>query len=146
MPQYFSPGVYVEEKDPGPRPIVGVSTSIAGAVGVTAKGPTSGKPLLVTSFADFVTNFGSYLADPDPALVNDWAGSATEGGRWWQFAHSVEGFFLNGGQQLFVKRVFPAASVAASANLGAGLVIPLAADAKGGADALILDHLIGLLG
>lgn len=144
MPQYFSPGVYVEEKDPGPRPIAGVSTSIAGAVGVTAKGPTSGKPLLVTSFADFVTNFGSYLADPDPALVNDWAGSATEGGRWWQFAHSVEGFFLNGGQQLFVKRVFAAASVAASANLGEGLVIPLAADAKRGANALVLDHLIGL--
>jgi phage tail sheath protein FI len=144
MPQYFSPGVYVEEKDPGPRPIVGVSTSIAGAVGVTLKGPTSGKPRLVTSFADFVTNFGGYLPEPSPDIVNDWAGSATEGGRWWQFAHSVEGFFLNGGQQLFVKRVFASAAAASSANLGGGLVIPLTADAKRGANTLVLEHLTGV--
>ncbi len=32
MPQYFSPGVYVEEVDSGPRPIQGVSTSVTGAV------------------------------------------------------------------------------------------------------------------
>ena len=145
MPQYLSPGVYVEEKDPGPRPIVGVSTSIAGAVGVTEKGPTSGKPVLVTSFADFVARFGSYLSEPsDSAIVNDWAGNATEGGRWWQFAHSVEGFFLNGGQQLFVKRVFARDADPAKANLGGGLVIPLKADAKRGESTLILEHLIGL--
>jgi phage tail sheath protein FI len=145
MPQYLSPGVYVEEKDPGPRPIVGVSTSIAGAVGVTAKGPTSGKPRLVTSFADFVAYFGGYTPEPsDPAIVNDWAGSDTEGGRWWQFAHSVEGFFLNGGQQLFVKRVFASSAAASKENLGGGWVIPLKADAKRGATTLLLEHLIGL--
>jgi phage tail sheath protein FI len=124
---------------------VGVSTSIAGAVGVTEKGPTSGKPVLVTSFADFGAHFGGYLLEPsDPSILNDWAGSATEGGRWWQFAHSVEGFFLNGGQQLFVKRVFAQSAIASSANLGGGLVIPLKADAKRGASALLLEHLIGL--
>jgi phage tail sheath protein FI len=145
MPQYFSPGVYVEEKDPGPRPIVGVSTSIAGAVGVTEKGPTSGKPVLVTSFADFMAKFGGYLPEPsDPSIVNDWAGSATEGGRWWQFARSVEGFFLNGGQQLFIKRAFSGTAVAAKANLGGGLVSPLAADASTGDDAVSLQHLIDL--
>src|SRR5918995_5327 len=102
MPQYLSPGVYVEERDPGPRPIAAVSTSIAGAVGVTLKGPTSGRPVLVTNFSQFITAFGSYMAEPaDPAIVNDWAGSAEEGGRWWQFAHAVQGFFVNGGQQLF---------------------------------------------
>jgi hypothetical protein len=144
MPQYFSPGVYVEEIDTGPRPIVGVSTSVAGAAGVTAKGPTSGKPLLVTSFADFVREFGGYLAEPDPALVNDWAGSATEGGRWWQFANSVEGFFLNGGQQLYVKRVFSSTAVSGHANLGGGLVSPLASDATAGETIITLEHLIGI--
>lgn len=143
MPQYFSPGVYVEEKDPGPRPIAGVSTSVAGAVGITERGPTDGKPVLVTSFADFNATFGGYLAaPPDPALVNSWAGR--DGGRWWQFAHSVEGFFLNGGQQLFVKRVIAHDAKESAANLGGGLVIPLAADAKRGATALVLDHLVGL--
>ncbi len=29
MPQYLSPGVYVEEVDAGPKPIEGVSTSVA---------------------------------------------------------------------------------------------------------------------
>lgn len=68
MPEYLSPGVYVEEIDAGPKPIEGVSTSTAGAVGVTARGPTrgkrgpfTGKPELVTSFAEFVRKFGGYL-------------------------------------------------------------------------------------
>ncbi len=39
MPEYLSPGVYVEEIDAGPRPIAGVSTSTTGMVGVTARGP-----------------------------------------------------------------------------------------------------------
>jgi Bacteriophage tail sheath protein len=145
MPQYLSPGVYVEEKDPGPRPITGVSTSIAGALGVTLKGPTSGRPVLVTNFAEFTTTFGSYMAEPaDPAIVNDWAGSAEEGGRWWQFAHAVQGFFVNGGQQLFVKRVFSSAAVASSGLLGGGLVSSLAADARAGDDTVTLEHLINL--
>ena len=36
---YLSPGVYVEEVATGPRPIEGVSTSTAGFVGVTERGP-----------------------------------------------------------------------------------------------------------
>ena len=60
MAEYLSPGVYVEEIDAGPKPIEGVSTSTAGAAGVTALGPTSGKPVLITSFADFVRTFGGY--------------------------------------------------------------------------------------
>ena len=53
MPQYFSPGVYIEELEAGPHPIQGVSTSTTGMVGVTARGPTAGKPQLVTSFAEY---------------------------------------------------------------------------------------------
>ena len=39
MPEYLSPGVYVEEIDAGPKPIAPVATSTAGAVGVTRRGP-----------------------------------------------------------------------------------------------------------
>ena len=35
MPEYLSPGVYVEEIDAGPQPIAAVATSTAGCVGVT---------------------------------------------------------------------------------------------------------------
>ena len=40
MPEYLSPGVYVEEVPRGPRPIVGVATAVAGFAGLTEKGPT----------------------------------------------------------------------------------------------------------
>jgi phage tail sheath protein FI len=110
MPEYLSPGVYVEEIDAGPKPIEGVSTSTAGAVGVTVRGPTlgkagpfTGKPELVTSFAEFVRKFGGYLPEPVPALKNAWAFNTTEGGQWWQFPLAVKGFFDNGGQRLYVK-------------------------------------------
>jgi phage tail sheath protein FI len=46
MPEYLHPGVYIEEQ-PAPQSIEGVSTSTAGFVGVTQKGPTSGLPQLL---------------------------------------------------------------------------------------------------
>src|SRR5271169_3995919 len=99
---YLTPGVYVEEVDSGPQPIQGVSTSITGAVGVTVQGPTSGKPVLVTSFADFQRTFGGFIPPQDPSLQNQWI-YQTEGGQWWQFPLSVKGFFDNGGELLYVK-------------------------------------------
>src|SRR5688572_24200761 len=101
MPEYLSPGVYVEEIDAGPKPIEGVSTSTAGAVGVTRLGPSNGKPELVTSFAEFQRKFGGFLDDPLPALLNQWALNNDEGARWWLFPLSVKGFFDNGGQRLY---------------------------------------------
>ena len=62
MPQYLSPGVYIEELV-GPHPIQGVSTSTTGMVGVTAYGPTDGKPILVTNFNQYQTTFG-WRAEP----------------------------------------------------------------------------------
>ena len=50
MAQYFSPGVYVEEKDVSQRVIDGVGTSIAGFIGLAEKGKTQGAP--VRSFND----------------------------------------------------------------------------------------------
>ena len=63
MPQYLSPGVYIEELV-GPHPIQGVSTSITGMVGVTVRGPTDGKPRLVTNFNDYQSIFGGFLPTP----------------------------------------------------------------------------------
>jgi uncharacterized protein len=144
MPEYLSPGVYVEEIDAGPKPIEGVSTSTCGAVGVTALGPTSGKPQLVTSFAEFVRTFGGFLEVPEPAIYNQWALDAGNGGRWWLFPLAVKGFFDNGGQRLYVKRVFAATATAASAALGKGLVSEIIFDTASGATTLRLRHLIGI--
>jgi hypothetical protein len=101
MPEYLYPGVYVEEIDTGNQPIEGVSTSIAGFLGIAERGPLL--PTLVTSFTEFVRNFGGYvqIAGVDYYL-----------------AYGVEGFFLNGGQEAFIARV--ASSTAVSATAGSG--------------------------
>jgi uncharacterized protein len=98
MPEYLSPGVYVEEVPSGPRPIEGVSTSTAGMVGLTERGPT--RTRMVTSWGDFQSWFGGVI---DPAT---------------SFApFAARGFFDNGGQRLFVARVTRTDAVAASLTL-----------------------------
>ncbi len=147
MPEYLSPGVYVEEIDAGPKPIEGVSTSTAGAVGVTAFGPTDGKPVLVTSFAEFVRKFGGFLPEPSATLRQTWDDAKSEGGRWWQFPLSVKAFFDNGGQRIYIKRVFssgPSGAAASSGKLGKGLVSDVIQDAPKGATRIKLAHLIGI--
>ena len=145
MPEYLSPGVYVEEIDAGPKPIEGVSTSTAGAVGVTAMGPTEGKPVLVTSFTEFVRKFGGYLKEPNPATRLRWDDPASEGGHWWYFPLSVKGFFDNGGQRLYVKRVFSRDAVASEGDLGKGLVAEVVADTASGATTIRLSHLFDVM-
>jgi uncharacterized protein len=158
MPEYLSPGVYVEEIDAGPKPIEGVSTSTAGAVGVTVRGPTSGKPELVTSFNEFVRKFGSFLPDPGASVQNAWINNAVEGGRWWQFPLSVKGFFDNGGQRLYVKRVFAGgglpltartsanSAVAANNTFGQGFVSEVESDVTAGPNPpkFTVRHVLGL--
>ncbi|XVV15546.1 phage tail sheath family protein [Actinoplanes sp. CA-131856] len=146
MPEYLSPGVYIEEVDAGPRPIAGVSTSTAGMVGVTRFGPATGKPKLVTNFLEYQTTFGGFVPEPDRATRDRWAGDPSEGGRWWLFPLAVKGFFDNGGQRLYVKRVVSAAAEPASGRLGQGLVSPIARDAAAGATELELGHLVGFTG
>jgi len=92
MPEYLSPGVYVEEVDSGSKPIEGVSTSTAGVVGVTERGPLD-VPILVTGVGEFKRWFGERL---DPLDFPD--GHS-------YLPHAVEGFFTNGGQRLYVTRV-----------------------------------------
>lgn len=144
MPEYLSPGVYIEEVDTGPSPIEGVSTSTTGAVGVTVKGPSSGKPVLVTSFAEFTRVFGGFMPTPSGGLFNQWSSDPVEGGRWWLFPLAVKGFFDNGGQRLFVKRVFSADAIPSFVDFGQGLASRIRHDAPAGATTLALDHLIGI--
>lgn len=110
MPEYLSPGVYVEEVPSGPRPIEGVSTSTAGIVGFTERGPTRAR--MVTSWGDYQSWFGGII---DPAI---------------SFApFAIRGFFDNGGQRIFVARVTRDDAAAASQTLptaGAQTVIATA--------------------
>ena len=105
MPEYLSPGIYVEEFDSGAAPMQGVSTSVAGFVGLAEKGPVIGAPVLVTSVADFSRKFGGYL-------------QTNEFGEYRFLAHAVNHFFINGGSKLFISRVAPpdaqSASIASS--------------------------------
>ena len=100
MPQYLAPGVYVEEVDTGIRTIEGVSTSVAGMVGATRRGPKRGLPQLVTSFAEFERIYGGFFPP----------GSTLSGA----LPLAVYGFFLNGGRQLYVSGVATPGASAAS--------------------------------
>ena len=103
MPEYLAPGVYVEEIDTGSKPIEGVSTSTAGMVGVTERGPAN-VPILITSFGEFTRWFGGYL---NPA----------DFGEHCYLPHATEGFFTNGGKRLFVTRVLNDSAVNAATRL-----------------------------
>ncbi len=84
-PQYLSPGVYVEEVDRGSKPIEGVGTSLAGFVGFAAKGPVN-KPTFIANWTQFTQIFGDFL--PGAFL-----------------AHSVYGYFSNGGGGAYIMRL-----------------------------------------
>ncbi|PWK11521.1 phage tail sheath family protein [Tumebacillus permanentifrigoris] len=94
MPEYLTPGVYVEEFDSGSVPLEGASTSTAGFIGLAERGPSKGMPELVTGFHDFRRIYGSYLSKA----------------KWEEFrflAYAVENFFLNGGSRAYIMRVVP---------------------------------------
>lgn len=109
MPEYLTPGVYVEETTFRAKSIEGVPTSTAGITGITRYGPVSypvtvlGRdrtvitwPRLVTSFSEFERAFGGLEmvrinGAPEPNYL----------------AHAARSFFNNGGRRLYVQRVFP---------------------------------------
>ena len=114
MPEYLSPGVYVEEFEIGAKPIEGVSTSTAGFLGETERGPTV--PRLVTSWLEYQRVFGSYLGS-DKYLP-----------------YTVQGFFDNGGKRCYVGRIVKAgdaAATAATVKLAAGSANALTVTAIG---------------
>ena len=82
MPEFHSPGVYIEEIKFGTSPIEGVPTSTTGFIAVTGRGPVLG-PL--TSFAEFVQVGSQNLGVTLPL--------------------AVRGFFDNGGRRCFVAQI-----------------------------------------
>ncbi|HYH91411.1 MAG TPA: hypothetical protein VEX67_19420, partial [Solirubrobacteraceae bacterium] len=93
MPTYLTPGVYVEEVPSANKPIEGVSTSVAAFVGLTPGGPVN-TPMRISNWTQFSKIFG----DPN----NPDNGPFMEGA---YLAHSVYGFFQNGGTNCWIVRV-----------------------------------------
>src|SRR5262245_14429845 len=83
---YQTPGVYIEEKSSGSKPIQGAGTSVAAFVGFTERRPAgnTGQPVFVASWTQFVEDFGGFA----PGFF---------------LPHSVYGYFLNGGASCFVQ-------------------------------------------
>ena len=95
MPEYLSPGVFIEEVPARLKAIEGVSTSTAGMVGVAERGPRN-VPILITSIGEYHRWFGDLLSDTEFRNVN---------GFHCYLPHAVEGFFTNGGKRVYVTRV-----------------------------------------
>jgi uncharacterized protein len=100
MPEYLSPGVYIEETSYRAKSIQGVATSTAGFVGPCRSGPVQGRPRLVTSFEEFRRVFGGL----DDLLLTP-AGSTTPDTVTNYLAHAVKAFFDNGGQRVYIARL-----------------------------------------
>jgi hypothetical protein len=96
MPEYLSPGVYVEEIDRGAKPIEGAGTAMPVFVGFTEKAEVEdrvdgevirrdvrGKAQLVTNWSQFVGTFGDFV---EGALL----------------PYAVYGYFQNGGGRCYV--------------------------------------------
>jgi hypothetical protein len=94
MPEYLSPGVYIEEVNSGPRPIEGVGTAMAAFVGFAPAGPVN-RPMLVTNWTQYVETFGSL---EEGGQRNPHMNGAF-------LSHAVYGYFLNGGGRCYVTRV-----------------------------------------
>lgn len=131
MPEYLSPGVYVEEFEIGAKPIEGVSTSTAGFVGVAERGLTEGLPELVTSFAEYRRKFGGYLPESS--------------GTYRFLPYAVDSFFSNGGSRCYVMRVAPSDAVAAANSaVPRGVALQLSEDRSSGDTLLRVESLHGI--
>ena len=93
MPTYLTPGVYVEEVPSANKPIEGVSTSIAAFVGLAPGGPVN-TPMRISNWTQFAKIYGD-PNEPDNGPFMDGA----------YLAHSVYGFFQNGGTTCWIVRV-----------------------------------------
>lgn len=108
MPEYLSPGFYVEEIATGPAAIERAGTTTTGLVGETERGPMA--PTLVTSYEDFRRKYGEF------------GGAARSS----YMTHAVDAFFANGGSRAFIACVRGAGSKTAELSLSS-------AKSKGGA-------------
>lgn len=88
MPNYMTPGVYIEEVSTGARPIQAVGTSTAAFVGVAPnRNARSDVAVAINNWSQFLREF------------------STEGAGSTDLSHAVYGFFLNGGRRCFVVNI-----------------------------------------
>jgi hypothetical protein len=90
---YLTPGVYVEEMPSANRPIDGVGTSVAAFVGLAPAGPLN-QPMRISNWTQFARLYTD-PNDPDQGPFMDGA----------YLAHSVYGYFNNGGSVAWIVRV-----------------------------------------
>ena len=96
MPRYLKPSAFVEEIDFRQRSIESVETNITGFVGPCRFGPVGGKPLLLTSYADFERIYGGL----------DQLQFAAQTASHNYLAQAVGVYFQEGGRKLYVSRIF----------------------------------------
>ncbi len=108
MPEYLSPGVYVEETSFRAKSIEGVGTTTAGFVGPARFGPLDIEPEIVTSLVEFERTYGSR------AKLDYGSGGQIDNFLW----HAVRAFFEEGGKRAYISRVYRAATDDAPANAG----------------------------
>lgn len=97
MPEFLSPGVFIEEVPSTIQTILSVSTSTMGAVGFTQRGP-SDEAVLVTSLDQYARLFGPFVRESLLGL-------------------SLAAFFSNGGRRAYIVRVVPADAVEADCRI-----------------------------
>ena len=85
MPNYLTPGVYIEEFSGGSKPLEAGATNVVGFLGVAEKGPVD-EPTLVTNWSAYCRTFG---------------GMHTQG---W-LGHAVFLFFQNGGTKAYINNL-----------------------------------------
>jgi len=105
MPEYLAPGVYVEEVSFRSKSIEGVATSTTGFAGMAQygpvqypNGPKTTEPRLVGSLVEYESIYGG--------LESIHVGPAGGDEQLCYMAHAVRAFFENGGQRLYISRVF----------------------------------------
>ncbi len=132
MPEYLSPGVYIEEVPARIKAIEGVSTSTAGFVGECERGPVPGfepfgdlsldpgftivpddAPALVTGFPTYRRLFGVPPTDPDNRGY---------------LGHSVRAFFDNGGKRAYISRLAREDAAVAWEKAQTGIMLRLRRD------------------
>lgn len=102
MPVSLSyPGVYVEEVSSGVRTVVGVSTSVAAFIGRAKKGPEN-IATTINGFGEFERIFGGLWSDSSMSFA-------------------VRDFFLNGGGQAVIVRLFHRDEATPAATISVGV-------------------------
>src|SRR5580765_2356966 len=96
------PGVFIQEVASGVRTITGVATSVAAFLGRTRMGPVN-EPVAIGNFGEFERQFGTME-------------------RTSAVGYAVRDFFLNGGSQAVIVRLFADIGTPATANAATALI------------------------